>query len=98
MLAEIDSLELSEFQAFYELDPWGEQRADLRIGQLCALTFNPNRKKGAAPATPADFMLCPDVDRPGRNKKSTAQLMAAARFVTDAMTALANNRRSGGVG
>lgn len=33
---EIDSAEFSEWQAIYALDPFGEQRADLRAGTISA--------------------------------------------------------------
>ena len=47
--------ELGEWLAYYAVDPWGEQRADLRNGILAAQVAN---ALGAEPrATPADFML-----------------------------------------
>lgn len=41
---------------YYELEPWGEERADLRIGTLAAATVNLHLKKGAKPFRAPDFM------------------------------------------
>ena len=54
----LDATELDEWAAYYSVEPWGEERADLRNGILCALLHNQqltkkNRNK-AKKAT--DFM------------------------------------------
>jgi hypothetical protein len=41
--------------AYYEIEPWGEERADLRMGILAAATQAPYCKKGHTPR-PADYM------------------------------------------
>lgn len=56
LLSRIDSRELSEWMAFYKLEPWGDERADLRIAILASLYANANRKKGQAPFKPSDFI------------------------------------------
>lgn len=57
----IDSAELTDWMAFYLIDPWGEQRADLRNGLLTAATINSNpfRSKGHPASKPTDFLLYP---------------------------------------
>ena len=52
----MDSVELSEWQIFDSIDPIGAWRDDYSNGLLCALHANMNRKKGAKPYTPQDFM------------------------------------------
>lgn len=49
--------QLVEWFHFYQLEPFGEERADLRNGIACALLANVNRdpKKGK-PYAPVDFM------------------------------------------
>ena len=37
MLADLTAAELEEWIQFYRIDPFGEQRADLRIAILCSL-------------------------------------------------------------
>ena len=52
------------WQHYYSLEPWGEERADLRAGMIAAVIAETNRdkKKRHKPYTPADFM--PDFDKP----------------------------------
>jgi hypothetical protein len=51
-----------EWQAYYSLEPMGEQRADLRFAKLCSIIVNIARsvwrKKGQKPkmTSPKDFM------------------------------------------
>lgn len=44
-----------EWEAFYGIDPWGEERADLRSGMLCSLTDACHRTKGR-PDPPLSYM------------------------------------------
>lgn len=62
--------ELTEWKALYNLDPWGEERADLRVGMLTAMVGNALKRKGGRKLRPQDFMLS---DRRGR--KQTPQQM-----------------------
>lgn len=64
--ARMDSREFSEWMAYYSIEPWGEDRADLRTGILASLTANINRKKNAKPYSPVDFM-------PYRNRDKAAE-------------------------
>ena len=41
---------------FYQIDPWGDQRADLRTGIMCATMNNRWRGKYEQPLEPLDFM------------------------------------------
>lgn len=54
--ARMDSREFSEWMAYYGIEPWGEDRADLRSGILASITANINRKKNTKPYSPIDFM------------------------------------------
>ena len=55
MLDEMSSDELTEWAAFYRLDPWGEQRADLRQAMTTAATVNVHCGKGKG-VKAQDFM------------------------------------------
>lgn len=50
--------EFVDWMAYYELDPFGEERADLRNAMAMALTANVNRdaKKQRKPFSATDFM------------------------------------------
>lgn len=75
MLAEMTSAQLSEWMAFYRLEPWGEERADLRAGIVASTIANSNRGKGQKPFKPQQFM--PDFE-PETEEQAAARLMARA--------------------
>jgi hypothetical protein len=54
--ARMNSREFSEWMAYYGIEPWGEERGDLRVAMLTSLTANINRRKGSKPLRPVDFM------------------------------------------
>jgi len=58
-----------EWQRYASVEPFGEFRADLRIGQLCAIVANLFRdsKKQAKPYSPADFVMF--VDKESEEKR-----------------------------
>jgi len=56
LLNRISSKELSEWIAFYSIEPFGEDREDLRMGILASTIANSNRGKNTKPFTPQDFI------------------------------------------
>ena len=58
LLNRISSRELSEWMAYYMLEPFGAERDNLHAGLVAAMVHNVNRdpKRGKA-ADPKDFML-----------------------------------------
>ena len=58
LLAETTSAELSEWVAFYGLEPFGPERGDLQAGVVAATVANVNRdaKKQKRPYSAQDFM------------------------------------------
>ena len=68
LLNKIDSRELSEWMAFYQLEPFGEWRDDYRAGMISATLANINRGKDTKPYdVQRDFMPFYPQDTP-RNK------------------------------
>ena len=62
MLRQISSSQLSELESFWNIEGgWGDWKQDYRIGQLTAISAEPNRdkKKRARPYTAEDFALRP---------------------------------------
>ena len=66
MLASVGSDELTEWMAFYQLEPFGDMRADYRSGVLASTFANAHRADGVKPFTPEDFM--PFMDRSRRSE------------------------------
>lgn len=78
---EIDAAEFVEWCAYYALEPWGQERADLRAGIIASVVANvaPGRAKKAF--TPQDFM--PRYDAPVRGKQmSSSDIQAVFRVHT----------------
>jgi len=57
MLGEMSSYEFQEWAAFYEIDPFGDQRGDIQAGVIASTAANLKRDKKSKPFTPQDFML-----------------------------------------
>lgn len=62
-----------EWVQFYAIDPWGEQRADLRNALLAMLVANALKGKGDT-VKMEDFMLFPTEPR-GTKRQSDEQMM-----------------------
>ena len=58
LLSRVSSAELTEWMAFYQLEPWGSEIDDLRAGIVASTIANANRdpKKQRKPFTAQDFM------------------------------------------
>jgi hypothetical protein len=53
----LDARELAEWRAFEQIEgPFGESRADLRMGILASVCAAPYHKRGARPLKPEDFI------------------------------------------
>ena len=55
LLDEMGSDELTEWAAFYRIDPWGDQRADLRQAIAASAAVNIHMPKGKS-VNPEQFM------------------------------------------
>ena len=57
LLGSMGSRELSEWMAYERVEPWGESRADLRMGIISSTLANVHRQSDDYPVyKPADFM------------------------------------------
>jgi hypothetical protein len=52
----LSARQFREWMTFYAVDPFGDQRADLRMGVLAAAMSNRWRGKNEEPMKPIDFM------------------------------------------
>ncbi len=73
LLSRISSIELTEWMAYYGLEPWGTEPADLRAGIVASTFANANRdpKRQRRPFTPQDFM--PRWNRPQREGQTAEE-------------------------
>jgi hypothetical protein len=57
----LSSREIAEWIAYYQIEPFGEERADLRAAIIACVIANANRdsKEHPQPFSPADFMVVP---------------------------------------
>ena len=56
LLSKIDSKELSEWAAFYSIEPFGYFRSDMQAGIIASTVANCNRTKNSRSFKPMDFM------------------------------------------
>ncbi len=89
-MARCDSREFAEWRAYYELEPWGEERADLRAGIVASTIANVNRGKGKA-FSPGDFM--PEFDKPIRKKQTAAEMAAVMNLFAKRQNAYVARKR-----
>ena len=75
LLARIDSRELSEWMAYYELNPFGSVRDDLQAGIVASTVANVNRGKNDKSFTPSDFM--PYMEKPQQSEGDMQAVMDA---------------------
>ena len=72
LLNRISSQELTEWQAFYQMEPFGEVRDDYRMAILASVVANCHRGKKGRKAKPMDFM-----PKFGEDKEQTPEEMQA---------------------
>jgi hypothetical protein len=57
LLKTIDAKELEEWKAFYNIEPFGEERQDIRAAMICCTLANVNRGKNQTAYKISDFLL-----------------------------------------
>ena len=80
LLARMDSRELAEWQAYYRLEPFGQERADLRAGIVASTLANIHRDPKRKAFAPEDFMPRfegPEADRGPRSRPQPWQEIKA---------------------
>jgi hypothetical protein len=55
MLQRMSSAELTEWMAFYVVEPFGEEHADFRAGVIASVTANHSMSPPDKPRRPSDF-------------------------------------------
>jgi len=74
LLRRVDSAELTEWMAWYRLNPCGDEVVCAQIALAIAVFVNANLKKGSSPAKLSDFYI---VDRIKPRKKMTPSQVGA---------------------
>lgn len=77
MLKTVRSDELAEWMAFYSLDPFGDQRADYRMGIVAAVQANSWRGQGQRALSPEDFLPFKPPQRQSNKRQSPSDMRAA---------------------
>lgn len=82
-MAEMSSRDFAEWRAYYNLEPFGDVRADARIAILTSVIANANRdpKRRRKPYTPEDFI--PKFDQ--EQRQTQEEQLAIVMGVTAAM-------------
>ena len=61
MLKRMSSRTLTEWMAYHELEPFGDELLDIHLANITAALANANRKKGSAAAQPKEFRLWKEI-------------------------------------
>ena len=77
---EISSREFAEWLAYNRLEPWGQERADLRAAIIAATVANCNRGSDTRPFAAKDFM--PDFSRPEGPDDADLEARVRGRLMT----------------
>jgi hypothetical protein len=83
-LRNISSRELSEWEAFYGLEPFGERKADYRAGIIAATVANVNLPSGHQAMGADDFFPEPQFDEAEDDEEPWVQQLAMAELITAA--------------
>lgn len=80
----MSSRELAEWQAYWQIEPWGESRADLRSGIVASVMANVHRdaKTRRQPYTPRDFM--PRLDEAPREPQTWQDMLKQVEMINAA--------------
>ena len=57
MLRNMSSRTLTEWIAYHNLEPFGDELIDIHLASVQAILANTNRKKGSSPMKPNEFRL-----------------------------------------
>ena len=80
LLRRVSSRELTEWRAYYGLEPFGEERADLRAGIVASTMANVFRKSGTQPYKTQDFM-----PKFGKEKQDWRDMLEKVRTINAAL-------------
>lgn len=56
LLKEVDSAELTEWRAYYRIEPFGTEQDYLQAGIISSVIANVNKSKSTSPFNPYDFV------------------------------------------
>lgn len=87
---EIDAPEFAEWLAYYSIEPFGEERGDLRAGIVAAQIANAFRGKNQRPFKAIEFM--PLVNRQPKRQQSVKYMVAVLKSAVKAAAAYATQQ------
>lgn len=93
---QLSEQELTEWVAYYRIEPFGEQRADIRTASLCATIANCNRdpKKKPSPYTLKDFLLYDESRFYAPKKQSVDQIKALLMQLANPKTEVRKKKKT----
>jgi hypothetical protein len=86
LLTRITSRELTEWQEYAKIEPFGEERADIRAAEICMVIANANRGKDQKALSLNDFLLRFG-DEPKAEPKSAEEQQTMAERIARTMGA-----------
>lgn len=80
MLREMPSYKLTEWMAYHNIEPFGDELVDMHMAKLASILINANLKKGATPITPEKMRLWKTIEEPFDPQKYYDDLKANLNF------------------
>ena len=77
---EMSSQELTYWMAYYMVEPFGDQRDDIRMGAVCASIYNTTPMKTTRTYNPNDFKMPTFANRDDRKRDQDPDKMADQWF------------------
>ena len=93
MLREISVHEFREWRAFYDLEPFGEERQDDRIASIVATFINQWKKRGSRRVKIADARVSYGKREAPKASKRWEQMKAIGRTIASAAGAFKKSRK-----
>jgi len=90
MLRQISIRQLNEWRAYADLEPFDEERADLRAASIVQALVNPHRRKGSPPVALKDCVLRFGDEEATTPVQTREQAQAQVRQTMDVLMAIYN--------
>ena len=83
-MSHMSAREFAEWMAYSQIEPWGEERADLRAALICKVLADINTPKGKQRAKLEDFMLRFDREKSTQTTEEMIGTVAQITAIYDA--------------
>jgi len=88
---ELNGVQLADYMAYDQIEPFGEQRADTRSASVCVTMRNMWSGKNSRPAKITDYML---FAKKGKTRKTPDELLIMCRVIHETVKSAEKARKA----